>query len=542
MKTSQTLLDRFDAVDEVYLLWRSQTGSARASLMRQVNALLGQEDVYYLILASLEAQRMIRNEQGMIQMEPPHITDLKRQEFVRQLLPHTVENFAQQSWSLPKDYRVLDTSNQAYRNQNIQSIVIQPELLSDDFLISLGIMSSSDTKRSYREKIEIKARAVENIKELLQNVTPLSLPGNRQTGRISIISDSTSPHYGKYLIFQEKVEYNSIAGEKKWKPIIRVTPRIHKDIYSLIRSQLYAIDGMHEDVTHIDGLMQDDILMLLLKWKDPTYPRANREKDIATIIASLEQKRGYNIERALKDRLRRIAYDHPERDKNRINGAYGDLRNAKSDKYSKSSEISHQTGWLVHQVSSQSQALDTLYQGILSHIEDGKDLFDIKKGEVRETGFTLTLEQQQHIDQIRSIFRNFLILMNSGKWISLGAPYHTLGKMIAMADIELRDKHKNKEDHFWYLVNTLKLILDLKMIRTDVFLLEMEHQYKLAGKQKISDYHLRSILEKIDIHREQFQNVKFLPNIELKSDWQSRFENMTKRLQILRKNIEQKSL
>lgn len=53
-------------------------------------------------------------------------------------LRHTILYFAQRAFSLPIDYRVFDASkkNESLRDA-FESIVIQPEYLSDDLLTSL---------------------------------------------------------------------------------------------------------------------------------------------------------------------------------------------------------------------------------------------------------------------------------------------------------------------------------------------------------------------------------------------------------------------
>ena len=64
----------------------------------------------------------------------------------------------------------------------IMSVVIQPEFISDDFMVGLGFMKAEEVNiLSAQEKIERKIASVESIKEVFISAVTLSLGGRRTT-------------------------------------------------------------------------------------------------------------------------------------------------------------------------------------------------------------------------------------------------------------------------------------------------------------------------------------------------------------------------
>jgi hypothetical protein len=67
-------------------------------------------------------------------------------------------------------------------------------------------MEESDRKKSREEKIQIKIRAIPEIKAILKQAQPLKLRKNESTGRILIIQNHGTAVDGKYIVFQERTD------------------------------------------------------------------------------------------------------------------------------------------------------------------------------------------------------------------------------------------------------------------------------------------------------------------------------------------------
>jgi hypothetical protein len=71
-----------------------------------------------------------------------------REEYMASKLRHIIPFFAMRAFSLPVDYREPKESpwTKKMYHDFIDAIVIQPEYLPDDFLVSLGFMSEDEIK------------------------------------------------------------------------------------------------------------------------------------------------------------------------------------------------------------------------------------------------------------------------------------------------------------------------------------------------------------------------------------------------------------
>lgn len=177
MKKHAPLLTQFESLPDLREKMESGSARARAVARREVRDLLAQESIVVAIKESMDDQRKLR-EKLSVTKDLREIADQTREAFIATKLRHMIPFFAMRAFSLPVDYRLPKESpwTKEMLHDFIDAIVIQPEYLSDEFLVSLGLMTEDEQQSlSLKEKIEKKIKLIPHIKELLHTLTPLHL-------------------------------------------------------------------------------------------------------------------------------------------------------------------------------------------------------------------------------------------------------------------------------------------------------------------------------------------------------------------------------
>ena len=195
MRHPKSILEQHEKLSETPHNDESLSAREQAKIRKQVAKLTELEPVIEKIKVALREQRTARLAHAHIQDIRPY-SDFERDELLARL-PHRREFFAQRAFSLPTDYRVseekLKTKDQY--DTFIEHIVIQPEFLSDEFLLSLGLFDEADTHLSIEEKIEKKIALIPEIKYLIRSLEPLQFGQNISSERISRIGDPNHPNF-----------------------------------------------------------------------------------------------------------------------------------------------------------------------------------------------------------------------------------------------------------------------------------------------------------------------------------------------------------
>ncbi len=369
MKRDTTLLARFDALPLLQDTIDNGSARAKAWARKQVANLLALEPILEQITQSLEMQRWYRDQLDTTKDISP-ISDRGRETYMAEL-PHIIPFFALRAFSFPLDYRVpkVRPLTKEMYHAFIEAIVIQPEYLSDDFLLSLGLMSEDEKKSlSLKENIKKKIGLIPHMKELLHGLTALRIWERRTTGRIARVADPKSPHFGGYIVFQEHTEIENDTEKKRRNMKRKIVPRYFKDHYSLIRSQRYATLRLKNKIEFLRKFRDEIIPTILLRWQRTDYTEADKNSDVADLIAELEWSLAYHERRALEDRIKKIDFQNPEQDRQRLIWACNDIIKATSDKLWKQNEISAQTEWLRDSERQVRSAFELFYGEIMAQI------------------------------------------------------------------------------------------------------------------------------------------------------------------------------
>lgn len=530
MKRDTTLLARFDALPLLQDTIENGSSRAKAWARKQVANLLALESTIEQITQSLEMQRWYRNQLDTTKDISP-ISDRGRETYMAEL-PHIIPFFALRAFSLPLDYRVpkVRPLTKEMYHAFIDAIVIQPEYLSDDFLLSLGLMSEDEEKSlSLKEKIEKKIVLIPHIKELLHELTPLSIWERRTTGRISRVADPKSPHFGGYIVFQEHTEIENDTEKKRRNMKRKIVARYFKDHYSLIRSQRYATLGLKNKIEFLRKFRDEIIPTILLRWQRTDYMEVDKKTDVADLIAELEWSLAYHERRALEDRIKKIDFQNPEQDRQRLIWACNDIIKATSDKLGKQNEISAQTEWLRDSERQVRSAFELFYDEIMAQIPRLNQSLHSVDPKTMWDNINLSWEQAHDFNSFQKMIQRFHERNSSLPLV--GNPFHTLWWLVTEY-LEALSEHRRERK--WAIGKnglrlTLSFLLELKKIRFEVMVKEAEYRQKIRW-DAMNVREKSNLVIKIWHVRDSLENVRFLPDIELKEGWQKLFEGMISEL------------
>jgi hypothetical protein len=428
--------------------------------------------------------------------------------------------YAQRVFSLPEDYvfQPKDFSRNIWGY--IDALVFQPEFISDDILIDLGLMKKEDkipplTRKSEQEKMEIRQENIEKkiatlpeLKSILASAKPLQIgQWSRYTGRILSLEN------GKYLVFQEQKQW---TNDRK-KPNILYVPKVYDDIYSLLRSQEY---GKTEIVQWLENwaTLFSDLEVLHTFWK--LFSSEEKKARIAEIQQKMMYSKNHLIVSA-RNRLMDVEYNHDEKDANRVLWARNDIQNLIFSQEWKKWSIGYQWAMIAHQITNEERKFEFLKSGFISKLTE-MDASKLEKY-LSQDGYQLGFEFQKKITQAFAVLRGYVASYTSNSFI-----WEPFLSFIQALENELSLRKNTHKDSIRSL---LKVTLAIKQYAYQIGIYQIEHHLK---KNRSND----SIIADIDSLVSLLDEKTFLPFIELKTSGQERFANMRANLLSLRSHIQ----
>lgn len=515
------LLDKFEQLPKLREQEESATGKERVKISRKIEALRKKEPSIESLLEALDRQRVARDDLDLT-MDIRQIDPVNRTEHMSSL-HHSIVNFAQRAFSLPIDYRITNAEWESRGDDPgiVESIVIQPEYISDDFMIGLGFMTESERRLPFSEKIEKKIQAIPHIKTLLRDLTPLTTRTSRSTGRISTVTNPWNPNFGKYIVFQEITNVEEEDSRKRRRMTRKIIPHVYDDTYSMLRWQQHALDSLKRKIEFLSEIRDDLIPALIIRWQRPWYTEDEKKNDLAILEELLQKKLSYNERRALEDRIRKIQLDHPERDRLRLVGACNDLIKETQKKIEKNAEISRQLAWIRNQEKALRISFDHFYDEIIGAIEELNAVMTWSDPRTLREDEPLEGIQTNKLNQFWKIVENFMWLPHFQ--ITLWHPFHTIRGTIAWKAIDMKN-HRNgwkKTVRKEWLKITLSLILSLKEIRYHMIQEEVEHHMRVRPHMTL--WEKRKLRAKVTKTRISLEQIRFLPEVELLEWWRTKF-------------------
>ncbi len=201
-----------------------------------------------------------------------------------------------------------------FENALIERLIINPEMISDELLVSLWLVKENFYKLSYAKKLKIKISLLSKFKKILSNTTPLNIwqESEANTWRIMVCNHKSEASNGDILLIQNTDSLEENADYKK-KVLC-----VHDNIYSFIRSQNHTIESIKEKERLLSKIYDTlkSIKFWLLKW-------TKHSKDMALIllskqINSLKRFRWFRFENCL-NQLKTIEWKDALNDWAKIN-------------------------------------------------------------------------------------------------------------------------------------------------------------------------------------------------------------------------------
>lgn len=520
-----TLLDQFEQLPELREQEEISTGKTKVRIARQIAWLIEQEPIVRAIFDILASQRATRDDIDLT-MDIRPIDPIRRADHISGLR-HSIVNFAQRAFSLPTDYRITNAEWESRRGDPgiIESIVIQPEYLSDDFMIGLGYMTEEDRRISLGEKVTKKIQAIPHIKNLLRDLRPLSLQPRMTTGRISLVENPENPNFGKYVVFQETTDIEDDNTRKRRRKIRNIIPRVYDDIYSLMRGQRHALDSLEKKIEFLSVIKDSDIPELSLKWKNEDYTDDQKRTDIAILVEKLKKKISYSEKRALEDRIREITFDHAERDCLRLIGACNDLIRETQEKIEKNAEISRQLEWLKHEEKAKRIGFEKFYEELLRDVEAVNAVMIWVDPQGMSEDEVIEWIQANRLNKLWQTVQNYMRLPHFA--VALWYPFQRIAGDTASHVIAIKN-HRGwpkgpirKEG----LRITLSLILAVKEIRYTMIMKEAEHRMRVRG-EGMTEGEKSKLASRLHTVWNSLEGYRFLPEVDLRESGQEKFEAM----------------
>jgi hypothetical protein len=532
MKTEASLLSQFEELPELREKMKSGSDKEIADAKNRIDDLLALEGVVDNIDLSMNDQRKLRASLGVTKDIRP-ISDRMREEHVATKLRHIIPFFAMRAFSLPVDYREPKESpwTKKMYHDFIDAIVIQPEYLPDDFLVSLGLMTEEEKKSlSLWANIEKKIDLIPAIKALLHSLIPLWIWERKTTGRLSRVGDSTHPNFGWYIVFQELpgIQWDTETTPRNLKR--KVVPHYYKDHYSLMRSQSYALNKLRKRIEFLTELRDATIPEMLSRWQSNDYSREDKQTDIALLTGYLRRKRGFLERRALEDRIKKIDFSNPERDRQRLNWACNDIIKGINDTLGKIHEIASQSEWLRDSERQVRSAFELFYDEVIGQIPRMNESLEGVNPQNMWEEEDLKGEQAHVLNQFEKTVQRFHEKISNLP--EIGNPFHNLRWIIEYFLTALkqhRSERKKAIGKVWLRL-ILALILEFKQIRYEVMIQETEYRQKIRW-DKLSLREKAQLQSKLESVLHSIEHERLLPQVELTQSGKTKFEEMIKRLE-----------
>ncbi|NRH20697.1 hypothetical protein HOO68_01490 [Candidatus Gracilibacteria bacterium] len=469
------------------------------------------------IASTLESQRQLQRSTGLERFH--HDTDHMRLATMEQQGP-SIFYYAQKVFSLPEDYVFQPKDFSRNIGGYMDALVFQPEFIPDDILIDLGLMNKEDklpplTRKSEQQKMEIrqentqkKIATLPELKSILASARPLQIgQRSRYTGRILLLAN------GKYLVFQEQKK----GTHERKKPNILYVPKVYDDMYSLLRSQEYALLEITERLKNWT-MIHSELELLHTSW------RLSSGDEKKSMIAGIQQKmRHSRIPQIVsaRNRLMDVEYNHDEKDANRVLGARNDIHILVRSQEGKKGAIGYQRAMIAHQITNEECKFGFLKSGFISKLTE-MDTSELEKY-LNQDGYQLGSEFQKKITQAFAVLRGYVSSYASQSFI--GEPFLSFIQALENELSERKNTHKDS------LRSLLKITLAIKQYAYQIGIYQIKHGLK---KNTPNDL----IITNIDVLILLLDEKTFLPFVELKSSGQERFANMKANLLSLRSHIQ----
>ncbi len=134
---------------------------------------------------------------------------------------------------------------------------------------------------------------------------------------------------------------------------------MYDDIFSLIRGQGHAIENLEDGAVALSH-MKSELERLFSQWK--TLENEERKERVALLSDELSHWQTYEEILALEDRIEKIGFSHPERDANRVLGAFKGIVRAFESKIAKAGVLANGKTVLKTILNSESSALKTFFR------------------------------------------------------------------------------------------------------------------------------------------------------------------------------------
>jgi hypothetical protein len=298
----------------------------------------------------------------------------------------------------------------------------------------------------------------------------------------------------------------------------------------VMRSQTYALTHMRKKIIFLTQLRDTTLPNMLSRWQSNDYERGAKEADIALLTEYLRWKRGFLERRALEDRIKKIDFKNPEQDRQRLIWACNDIKKGIDDKLGKRNEISSQNEWLKDSENEVRIAFEFFYEEVIGQIpmmNTALDDIDPKKMIAKEN---LKWEQTHVLNRFEKSIQRFHEKISSLP--EIGSPFHTLPWIINQFLIAMK-QHRNERKwaigQLWLRL-ILALILELKKIRFEVMMKEVEYRQKIRW-EKLSWREKTSLSTKVIWVINSLESARFLPWVDLTQPWKMKFEGMKGELQ-----------
>lgn len=497
---------------------------------RDANWLTAHQPIVASIQASLDEQRAVQASMWLQRLR--HDSDHMRRATMGKR-GSDIYYYAQRVWSLPYDYVSLPSVSKQDRSIStsshpIDGLVFQVEHITDDFLMSLGLMterdrlppldkiSRSEQARLRQLNIDAKIRALPAFRSLLKRAVQLQTwEHGRHTGRILRIDG------GQYLVFQEQKR----AWSEKNKPYIHYAAKVYPTMYSLLRSQTYWWDGISENLERYSEIHMS-LATLHTSWK--MLSDEEKRKNIKDIKTYFPKSENPHIVSAMT-RLLGIVYTNSENDSMRVLWAQNDIARLLTTQESKKWAIGYHWALIAHLVRSEEARFDSLRDVFVAWLKQ-IDASELMSYIDQKEGAKLSMVTKNQIYGAMGVLDTYIRAYHCNHMI--WHPFSEFGYRLA-----------NRFSYSWSLLGQIRLILQsvLAIKKQSYWLMLHQTKHHIKNGQEPKDS-----IATVDKQIRFLEEKTFLPDLELNQSGIEKFthliSNMWELKKILKANNPETSL
>lgn len=229
-------------------------------------------------------------------------------------------------------------------------VCLDPGKIPLNFLRKLNLVPNDDREYSRKEVVELAAKNIARIKEIVATAIPLTYEDTdnngitieKSTDRVLLLQDPICK--GKIMVFRKNTSLKIIPGAttraEKGKKNTTELVNIYDDAYHFIRGQRYIIDEEGEKITNLEKFRLDLVsIMWKIKWQETEQEVRER---IQKIINELNCRQTFYEMFANINQLRSLQYRNGSIDRNKILWADTNLKKEWNRLFSMMTNISKQ--------------------------------------------------------------------------------------------------------------------------------------------------------------------------------------------------------